>query len=90
MSLDSRTVVITQISAAAACNALAALRLYVTEALTMGLSPEEIQEILGLPKDIQQQPITHVTHLIDQLLRETKKTTTHKHSAHCDCGGHHV
>lgn len=89
MSLDSRTVVITQISAAAACNALAALRLHVTEALTMGLSPEEIQEILTLAKDIQQQPITHVTHLIDQLLRETKKTT-HKHSAHCDCGGHHA
>lgn len=89
MSLDSRTIVITRISAAAACNALAALRIHVTDALTMGISPEEIQDILTIAKEIQQQPITHVTRLIDQLLRETKKTTP-KHSAHCDCGGHHA
>ena len=89
MNLDQRTVVIAQISAATACNALAALRLAVTEAISIGISPEEIQEVLTLAKDIQQQPISHVTHLIDQLFRETKKTT-HKHSAHCDCGGHHA
>lgn len=89
MSLDQRTTVITQISAAAACNTLAALRLAVTEALSIGISPEEIQEVLALAKDIQQQPISHVTHLMDQLLRETKKTT-HKNSAHCNCGGHHA
>ena len=87
MSLDQRTIVVTQISAAVACNALAALRLAVTEALTLGLSPEEIQEILTLSKEIQQQPISHVTHLVDQLLRELKKPT-HEHSADCGCGNH--
>jgi DNA-binding transcriptional MerR regulator len=88
MSLDQRTIVVAQISAAVACNALAALRLAVTEALTIGLSPEEIREILALVKEIQQQPISHVAHLTDQLLRESKKTA-HQHSAHCDCGRHH-
>ena len=87
MSLDQRTIVVTQISAAVACNALAALRLAVTEALTLGIKPEEIREILALAKDIQQQPISHVTHLVDQLLREPKKPT-HEHSADCGCGNH--
>jgi len=89
MSLDQRTIVVTQISAAVACNALAALRLAVSEALTLGLSPAEIREILALAKDIQQQPISHVGHLMDQLLRESKKTP-HNHSANCDCGSHHA
>jgi len=43
MSLDQRTIVVTQISAAVACNALAALRLAVSEALTLGLTSEQIQ-----------------------------------------------
>ena len=89
MSIDSRTIVITQISAAVACNALAALRLAVTEAITLGISPAEIQEILALAKDIQQQPISHVSHLMDQLLRESKKAP-HKHGANCDCGKPHA
>ena len=89
MSLDQRTIVVAQISAAVACNALAALRLSVTEALTLGISPEEVQEVLALAKDIQQQPISHVSHLIDQLLRESKKLT-HEHSENCDCGKHHA
>lgn len=89
MILNQRTIVVTQISAAVACNALAALRLAVTEALTLGISPDEIQEISTLAKDIQQQPISHVSHLIDQLLRESKKPT-HKHSSNCDCGSHHA
>jgi hypothetical protein len=87
MSLDPRTIVVTQISAAVACNALAALRLAVTEALTLGIKPEEIREVQDLSKAIQQQPISHVTHLVDQLLREPKKST-HEHSAHCGCGNH--
>ena len=87
MSLDQRTIVVTQISAAVACNALAALRLAVTEALTLGIKPEEVQEILALAKAIQQQPISHVTHLVDQLLREPKKST-HEHSSDCACGNH--
>ena len=87
MSLDPRTIVVTQISAAVACNALAALRLAVTEAFTLGIKPEEIREVLVLAKAIQQQPISHVTHLVDQLLREPKKSP-HEHSADCACGNH--
>ncbi len=87
MSLDPRTIVLTQISAAVACNALAALRLSITEALTLGIKPEEIRDVLALAKTIQQQPISHVTHLVDQLLREPKKST-HVHSASCGCGNH--
>ena len=83
MSLDQRAIVLTQISAAVACNALAALRLAVTEALTLGLKPEEIREVVDLAKAIQQQPISHVTHLVDQLMREPKKAS-HEHSAHCE------
>lgn len=89
MSLDPRTIVIVQISAAVACNALASLRVAITEALEMGIDSTEIQEILTLAAAIQQQPITHVTHLAEQLLREPKKKT-HEHSPHCGCGGHHA
>jgi len=89
MSLDPRTIIITQISAAVACNALAALRVSITEALTIGIEHEEIKEILALAKAIQQQPISHVTPLVDQLLREPKKST-HEHSANCGCGSHHA
>ncbi|SPF45080.1 conserved exported hypothetical protein [Candidatus Desulfosporosinus infrequens] len=89
MSLDQRTFVATQISAAVACNALAALRLAVSEAANVGLSPEEIKEIIALAKDIQQQPISHAAHLADQLLREPKKPS-HDHGANCGCGSHHA
>ncbi|AET66784.1 hypothetical protein Desor_1111 [Desulfosporosinus orientis DSM 765] len=88
MSLDQRTVVAAQISAAAACNALAALRLAITEGLEAGLSKEEIQEVVNLAKNVQQQPISHVTHLTDQMLREQKKKP-HVHSPNCGCGEHH-
>ncbi|KGK85446.1 hypothetical protein DP73_18230 [Desulfosporosinus sp. HMP52] len=89
MSLDQRTIIISQISAAVACNALAALRLSITEGLNIGLTKEEILEVIGLAKEVQQQPISHVTHMTDQILRENKKKT-HEHSAHCGCGGHHA
>lgn len=90
MSLDQRTLALVQISAAVACNALATLRVAVTEALNLGLSPQEIEEVLNLAKDIQQQPISHVTHLANQLLREPKKHA-HEPSAQCGCGcgSHH-
>lgn len=88
MSLDQRTIIVAQLSAAVACNALAALRLAANEALRVGLSPEEIQEILALAKDIQQQPISHMTHLIEQLLRDSKKKP-HVHTADCGCDHHH-
>lgn len=81
MSLDHRTIVVTQISAAVACNALAALRLAITEALSLGMKPEEIREVLSLTKSIQEQPISHV--------REPKQST-HEHRAHCTCGTHHA
>jgi len=89
MSLDQRALIVAQISAAVACNALAALRLAVSEASKVGLSPEEIKEIIALAREIQQQPISHVAHLTDQLLREPKKTA-HVHSDHCGCGKHHA
>jgi alkylhydroperoxidase/carboxymuconolactone decarboxylase family protein YurZ len=89
MSLDPRTIVIAQISAAVACNALASLRVAITEAIEMGIDREEIQEILILATGIQQQPINHIGHLAEQLLQEPSKKT-HVHSAHCGCGGHHA
>ncbi|EHQ88167.1 carboxymuconolactone decarboxylase family protein [Desulfosporosinus youngiae] len=89
MSLDRRTTVIAQISAAVACNALAALRLAITEGLDAGLTKAEIQEVIRLAKDVQQQPISHVSHLTDQIFRDPKKKP-HEHSAHCGCGGHHA
>lgn len=88
MSLDQRTVLAVQISAAAASNALAALRLAITEALEAGISKEDIQKVIDLAKNVQQQPISHVTHLTDQMLREQKKKP-HVHSPNCGCGGHH-
>lgn len=89
MSLDSRTMIISKLSAAAACNALGALRFAITEALSSGISAEEIQEILALAKEIQQQPIDHAAHLTEQVLRDAKKAAaTHVHSAHCGCGNH--
>lgn len=89
MSLDQRTGVAAKISAAVACNALAALRLAITEAVQLGLSPDEIQEIQALAKDIQQQPISHVANLIEQLLREPPKKA-HIHDSNCTCGKHHT
>lgn len=88
MSLDQRTIIVAQISAAVACNALAALRVAVSEGFTVGLSSEEIQEIVVLAKDIQQQPILHMTHLMEQTLRDLKKKT-HVHSSDCGCDHHH-
>lgn len=87
MILDQRILVFAQISAAVACNALVALRLSVTEALTLGIKPEEIREVIDVAKTVQQQPISHVTHLVDQLMRELKKAT-HKHSTNCGCDNH--
>lgn len=91
MSLDQKTIVLTQLSAAVACNALASLRVTLTEALTLGITPEEIEEVLNLAKEIQQQPISHVTHLVNQLLREPKKQTEKSAQSGCGCGcnGHH-
>lgn len=89
MSLDQRTTIVAQISAAVACNALAALRLAITEGLNGGLTKAEIQDVISLAKDVQQQPISHVSHLVDQILREPKKKP-HEHSDHCGCGGHHA
>lgn len=89
MNLDSRTALVTQIAAAAACNALPALRLAVTEALSTGFTHDEVQAILTIAKEMQQQPISHMSHLADQLLREPKKKT-HDHGANCSCGCHHA
>ena len=88
MSLDKKTTVVAKISAAVACNALASLRVAITEALEMGLSLTEIQEVLALATEIQKQPVNHVSHLVEQLLREPKKAA-HEHSSHCGCDACH-
>ena len=105
MNLDPKTAVIAKISAAMACNAMASLRVAITEGLEMGIPASEIQEVLALASEIQQQPISHVSHLADQLLRTPaiqspkpeRPSTEHKHKhehghghAHdCGCGCHH-
>ncbi|MGC7870820.1 hypothetical protein ACPUYX_04720 [Desulfosporosinus sp. SYSU MS00001] len=91
MSLDNRTAILARISASVACNALASLRVAIMEALEMGINKADITEAINLALEIQQQPINHVTHLAEQLLREPLKKS-HEHDAHCDCGcgGHHV
>lgn len=89
MSLDQRTIILAQVSAAVACNALATLRIKLTEALNLGITPEEIQEVLSLAKEIQEKPISHVTHLVNQVLREPKKQTDNNAQCGCGCDGHH-
>lgn len=85
MSLDQRTSAIVQISAAAAANALPALRASITTALEIGLSKTEIQAILDLVTEIQHEPISHTQHLAKQLLREpSKKQSDHASSCSCD------
>jgi alkylhydroperoxidase/carboxymuconolactone decarboxylase family protein YurZ len=86
MSIDQRTTLITQIAAAAAANAMPALRLAVTAALADGFGKEEIQAILDLATEIQQQPASHTFHLAKQLLREPAKKSSTPHSAGCSCG----
>jgi hypothetical protein len=95
MELDSRTTLLVQISAAAATNALSALRTAVTEAKALGITSEEIRKTMNLALEIQNQPIDHTRHLMDQLLREPlrKKEEDHKalhvHGTGCNCGSHH-
>lgn len=89
MSLDEKTIVLSQVSAAIACNALATLRIVLTKALSLGITPEEIEEVLSLAKEIQQQPISHVSHLVNQLLREPKKQAEKSAPCGCGCDGHH-
>lgn len=88
MSLDPKTAIIVQISAAVAANTLPALRFGINDALNLGLSKEEIDEIIKLAREIQQQPISHAEHLAHQLLREPGKKKIHDHhytDGHCSC-----
>lgn len=96
MKLDQRTVVIAQIAAATAANAMTALRAAITEAQSQGIPKEEIREVLALAQEVQQAPIAHTDSLAKQLLREspTKKPEhkpEHTHRHHhihrddCDC-----
>ncbi|MFZ3101931.1 MAG: hypothetical protein WA131_07510 [Desulfitobacteriaceae bacterium] len=85
MSLDRRTSIIVQISAAAAANALPTLRAAITTAVEDGLTKQEIQAILDLVIEIQQQPVSHTQNLTKQLLREpSKKQADHATSCSCD------
>ena len=94
MELDTRSTLIAQISAAAATNALAALRIAVTDAKALGMTPEEIRQVIRLAQEIQEQPLSHTRHLLDQLLREpirkpqkpTQEHAHHEHGPNCNCG----
>lgn len=89
MNLDERTSIIAQIAAAAAVNALTALRFSITEGLALGLNQDEIRSILSIAREIQQQPQSHAQQLADQLLREpVKKKESHAHVHGPDCGCH--
>ena len=93
MELDTRTTLIVQISAAVATNALAALRTSVTDAKALGISSEEIRQIVKIAQEVQDQPLSHARHLLDQLLREPirkpqEHTHEHVHGPNCNCGQH--
>lgn len=93
MELDTRTTLIVQISAAVASNALAALRASVTDAKALGMSSEEIRQIVKIAQEVQDQPLSHAHHLLDQLLRELVRkpqehTHDHVHGPNCNCGHH--
>lgn len=100
MELDTRTLLTAQISAAVATNALASLRAAVTDAKAFGMTSEEIRQIMKVAQDIQEQPLSHTRHLMDQLLREPKHKPQdqsnhdhnhehdHVHGPNCSCGHH--
>lgn len=52
MKLDQRTVIIAQIAAATAANAMTALRAAITEAQSQGIPKEEIREVLALAQEV--------------------------------------
>lgn len=99
MELDKKTTLLIQISAAAATNALANLRSYVTDAKALGVPSETLRQTIELALEIQQQPLSHTRHLTDQLLREPAKKkatgqdgaapTLHVHGGGCGCGCNH-
>ncbi len=97
MELDARTTLLIQISASAATNSLATLRSAVTDAKALGVTAEEIRKTINLALEIQELPISHTRHLLDQLLREPvrksddkpKHDHQHIHGPGCNCGSHH-
>lgn len=95
MELDARTILLIQISASAATNSLATLRSAVTDAKALGVTSDEIRKTMSLSLEIQEQPISHTRHLMDQLLREpiqktnVKPSPPHVHGPGCNCGSHH-
>ncbi|AHF07296.1 hypothetical protein [Desulfitobacterium metallireducens] len=95
MELDTRTTLIIQISAAVATNALASLRASVTDAKALGISSDEIRQIVKIAQEVQEQPLSHTRHLLDQLLREPIRKSQehthdheHIHGPNCNCGHH--
>lgn len=96
MELDARTILLIQISASAATNSLASLRSAVTDAKALGVTSDEIRKTMSLALEIQEQPVSHTRHLMDQLLREPvrkpdvkpKSAHPHVHGPGCNCGSH--
>lgn len=99
MEIDQKTQLLLQISAAAAANALAALRSAATDAKALGIPKEVIRQTIELGLEVQQQSLSHTQHLTNQLMRESIKTSqkdgaTHSHhgggcGGGCGCGHHH-
>ena len=97
MSLDQHTTLLIKISAAVATSSLAALRAAVTDAKDAGISNEEIQQTMNVAQEIQGESQSHTKHLMNQLLREPKTSTTkhshahndHAHGSNCSCGCKH-
>ena len=89
--LDNKTAIAVQIAAAAASNAMPALRLAVSKALEGELSREEIEAVLDIAQEIQIQPSQHTQNLAHQLLREpiAKKPVVHEANCSCGCHDHH-
>lgn len=85
--MEPKMEAIAQIAAAAAANAMPALRLAVADGLEQELTQAEIQAILNIAYEIQKQPAQHTQQLARQLLREPKGQRP-AHPANCDCGCH--
>jgi len=92
MSLDTNFVdSITRIAAATAANALPALRDAVNTALNLGLTKEEINQIITTAREVRDRNNSYTEHLAAQLLREQGKRPAahiHSHTHGPDCGCH--
>jgi len=92
MSLDINFVnCIARIAAATAANALPALRDAVNAAKNLGLTKEEINQIIVAAREVRERNNSYTEHLAAQLLREPGNhaaTHAHQHTHGPNCGCH--